>query len=317
MNRDNRRRLARRRERERQARSQETAENRLRERYRAHRSEGIYRRSQRFLAFHCHKNNCRNCTSSTGTNGWVTQQLRRDTEMLEDRQARLQQMAASNQTSRASGKYLNSICIPLYIFHYRHSRSDTETLGTRQAETYTTERREYRDSRSDTEQDRQRHTQQRDVNTETPEARQTRLQQMAASNQTSREVRMSIPHSTLHFSLQRLQKRHRDADRQRQRDVNPDLFEQSAVQCKMQNFHSKLEFYSCTSCLERFPNLANSTICARCNRDKRIPKLYSANNNMDPGPVPPQLQVSILNWLCALFENVGSHTSWRDAHICQ
>ena len=36
---------------------------------------------------------------------------------------------------------------------------------------------------------------------------------------------------------------------------------------------------------------ANSTECARCGRDKRIPKLYSAANNMIPGPVPPQLQV--------------------------
>ena len=39
---------------------------------------------------------------------------------------------------------------------------------------------------------------------------------------------------------------------------------------------ASLEFYICTSCLEQFPNLAmsaNSTECARCGRDKRIPKL--------------------------------------------
>ncbi len=43
----------------------------------------------------------------------VTQQLRRDTEMLEDRQARLQQMAATNQTS---GNYLLSIFITRLVY---------------------------------------------------------------------------------------------------------------------------------------------------------------------------------------------------------
>ena len=88
-----------------------------------------------------------------------------------------------------------------------------------------------------------------------------------------------------------------------QRDVNPDmpLFEQATVHSKMLNFHSKvasLKFYNCTSCFERFPNLAmagNTTMFARCNRDQRIPKLYSAANNIDPGAVPPQLQVSIVS----------------------
>ena len=97
-----------------------------------------------------------------------------------------------------------------------------------------------------------------------------------------------------HSRLQLDRQRHRQ-----QRDVNLDvpLFEQPVVHSKMLNFHSKLaslELYICTSCLERFPNLAmsaNSTECARCGRDKRIPKLYSAANNMIPGPVPPQLQV--------------------------
>ncbi len=60
----------------------------------------------------------------------VTQQLRRDTEMLEARQARLQQMAASTQTSR---KWPN--------VHYRYSRDHTGMLGTTQAEAYKRESR--------------------------------------------------------------------------------------------------------------------------------------------------------------------------------
>ncbi len=31
--------------------------------------------------------------------------------------------------------------------------------------------------------------------------------------------------------------------------------------------------------------------CCRCSQDKHIPKLYSAQNNMHPGNIPPQLQV--------------------------
>ena len=30
--------------------------------------------------------------------------------------------------------------------------------------------------------------------------------------------------------------------------------------------------------------------CLQCSRDKKSPKLYSVDNNMDPGDVPPELQ---------------------------
>ena len=33
------------------------------------------------------------------------------------------------------------------------------------------------------------------------------------------------------------------------------------------------------------------TECVRCRRDKHIPKVYSTANNMNPGPVPPELVV--------------------------
>ena len=48
------------------------------------------------------------------------------------------------------------------------------------------------------------------------------------------------------------------------------------------------------NCSEGFPGLRLHTDeCQRCSRDKHIPKLYSSTNNMDPDPVPPQLQVSL------------------------
>ena len=71
----------------------------------------------------------------------------------------------------------------------------------------------------------------------------------------------------------------------------------------MLKFHSELatlEVLSCTTCLESFPGLklkSQSTECVRCSRDKHTPKLYSSANNMDPGPVPSELQVSIYVFL--------------------
>ena len=35
---------------------------------------------------------------------------------------------------------------------------------------------------------------------------------------------------------------------------------------------------------------SDDTQCVRCRHDKHVPKVYSSNN-MNPGPVPPELQV--------------------------
>ena len=73
------------------------------------------------------------------------------------------------------------------------------------------------------------------------------------------------------------------------------LFEQRSVRTKMSSFHdhlASLDSPQCTTCSERFPGLwlcSSSTECIRCSHDKHSPKVYSAANNMDPGPIPPQL----------------------------
>jgi hypothetical protein len=65
----------------------------------------------------------------------------------------------------------------------------------------------------------------------------------------------------------------------------------------MERFHShlaSLEMHKCCTCLEAFPSItiaSGSTECVRCYKDDRTPKRYSAANNMNPGPVPSQLQV--------------------------
>ena len=80
--------------------------------------------------------------------------------------------------------------------------------------------------------------------------------------------------------------------------------ERQSVHTKMVNFHSHLAALQVSkyiTCLEKFPGLnvrtvspdSSDTECVRCSRDKHIPKLYLSMNNMDPGPVPPELQVSV------------------------
>jgi len=74
---------------------------------------------------------------------------------------------------------------------------------------------------------------------------------------------------------------------------NPDIIN------KVDEFHRTLvalQNVLCNVCLEQFPTFASNTtptdICCRCNLDTQIPKLYSLQNNMDPGPVPLELSVS-------------------------
>ena len=104
-------------------------------------------------------------------------------------------------------------------------------------------------------------------------------------------------HTRAFRAHQRQESRHVQVDANRSILFDVPWFDQAFVNTRMLNRHCKLaalEFHSCTSCLERFPNLtmaACSTECSRCSRGTEIPKLYSQVNNMDPGPVPPQLQV--------------------------
>jgi len=67
---------------------------------------------------------------------------------------------------------------------------------------------------------------------------------------------------------------------------------------KMSKYHADLASFKvsrCTPCSEVILGLfLHSRECQQCSRDKHIPKLYSSANNMNPGPVLPQLQVSLV-----------------------
>ena len=87
-------------------------------------------------------------------------------------------------------------------------------------------------------------------------------------------------------------------DRERHQPLHglPTL-DQRAVQDKMRRFHTHLttlDMPTCSTCCERFPGIrlaSGSTECARCHKDQHVPKVFSAANQMDPGPIPSQLQV--------------------------
>ena len=80
-------------------------------------------------------------------------------------------------------------------------------------------------------------------------------------------------------------------------NVDNPLHELEFVQNEMHSFHldhEHLEHRQCTMCKEAWPtrqNLASEVyICYRCRRDKKSPKKFSAENDMDPGIVPEQLR---------------------------
>ncbi len=80
-------------------------------------------------------------------------------------------------------------------------------------------------------------------------------------------------------------------------NVDNPLHEQEFVQNEMHSFHldqEHLEHRQCTICKEAWltqQNLRSETYtCYRCKRDKKSPKKFGAENDMDPGIVPEQLK---------------------------
>jgi len=82
-----------------------------------------------------------------------------------------------------------------------------------------------------------------------------------------------------------------------QQNRNAHQNSQRHAQERIKQFHRELwslETVMCLICLEKFPGmkLTLQSECQRCHRDKNTPKLYSSANNMSPGSIPPDLQVS-------------------------
>ena len=142
---------------------------------------------------------------------------------------------------------------------------------------------------------------------EIPEQREARLQQLTVTAQ------QRLASKTPEDREARLQQ-DRETHIQRRYPATSEfpLLQQPGVHSKMKTFHSKLASLTvskCITCLERFPGLTvaivspDSTECVRCRRDKHITKVYSTANNMNPGPVPPELMVceKNTNIMCEAF----------------
>ena len=131
---------------------------------------------------------------------------------------------------------------------------------------------------------------------ESPEEREARLRQMSIHQ------RQRLTVETVEEREVRLQRA-----RQRERDIRTcgEQTSQPSVQEKMRRFHSHIASLTspkCSTCSESFPGLQLPppfNECARCIRDKHIPKIYSSANNVDPGSLPTQLQVS--NIVCYMY----------------
>jgi len=134
--------------------------------------------------------------------------------------------------------------------------------------------------------------QQHRIDNETPAERQARLEAIRLAPQQRRQNETPDERQARLKAIRLTQQERRDIS------IATPLFQQNAVESRMLIFHSKLvslEFRECNTCSVRFPNLTmsrNNTECSCCHQDRRIPKLYSTANNMNPGPVPQQLLVS-------------------------
>ncbi len=125
---------------------------------------------------------------------------------------------------------------------------------------------------------------------ETEEQRAARLQQLRQSQ----EAR--IPNETEEQRADRLQ---HDAQQHRIVNSGVPLLDQPAIQKKIKKFHIELASLEvpqpCTTCQQAIPKispiLSLSQECKRCFKDTCYPKVYSCDNNMDPGPIPSELQV--------------------------
>ena len=66
--------------------------------------------------------------------------------------------------------------------------------------------------------------------------------------------------------------------------------------CKFYKHMTELKFSECNTCKERSPGLKLASVlseCTKCANDHHQTKLYSSMYNMDPGPVPQELQVLV------------------------
>lgn len=91
------------------------------------------------------------------------------------------------------------------------------------------------------------------------------------------------------------------------RRVKFSQLDEHLVKVKMSAFHKNMatiETPTCITCMEKFPGMKvnSNSQCQRCARDKHTLKLFSVENNMHPGSVPVELEVSVKQSRRKLYE---------------
>ena len=124
---------------------------------------------------------------------------------------------------------------------------------------------------------------------ETLEKRKARLEGKSSNDRQHRKI--EIPEKR----TMRLEKKkgYNDARRRQRIGLVPAAILTDEAIKKFHYDLSSLEASKCNTCHESLPSLTdvNDHQCQRCGKDS-FPQLYSADNNMDPGCVPSQLQVN-------------------------
>ena len=216
---------------------------------------------------------------------------RRQQETTEQRENRLAQRRQRRQqeTEEQRNRRLE------YHRQYRQGRHELETLEQRQlrltlANRNTTAR----------------------LNNETPEQRQHRLEQLRIAqtrrlnNENEHELNQRLERLRQNDFIRRNERRHEIHDDRNTRNeylanawrtADQPLHQQQWAQSEMAKFHdtmNSLVHRQCVTCKETWPAKERFTPpifeCLRCKRDNGNPKLYSQENDMDPGTLPVELQ---------------------------
>jgi hypothetical protein len=77
-------------------------------------------------------------------------------------------------------------------------------------------------------------------------------------------------------------------------DTSIPMMENQLVIVKITEYHSYCPVILCHQIQwENCHVLSNNYMCTKCTHDSVTPNLYSIANNIDPGPIPPELQVRV------------------------
>src|SRR4051812_27331960 len=159
----------------------------------------------------------------------------------------------------------------------RETPEQRETRLKRERERKRQKRAEETDEVRETRLTRAREQKNRRKETESIDERETRLEHEREYRRTTRNSRQTQIHQeTL------------EPNQVGVTNINED---EHRVLQKFRNKMDNIEYKLCPVCKERIPLMVfEKGMCRRCNKEKKTPKRFSEDNNMDPGNVPEELQ---------------------------